>query len=342
MEITLEKIELVKDRTGATYVEARDALEKADGNVVDAIIAIEDSINEETHSKSLGRSGAAYVEKVKEIVQRGNSSRILVKKEDRVLLDLPVNAGVFGVVIAPWGMLAAAVASLGFKCRVQIVKTDGSVMDVSQKTEDLVDDAKTRGEKFRDDLKEKGPEFYETMKGKGGEALTKAKEAAKSQSPDWAKDAAGKMKDAAGKAQDAVKDAAGKAQDAAKGAAGKAQDAVKDAAGKAQDAVKGAAGKAQDAAKGAAGRVKEAAGKIRGQETEDNPEKPETAWYEVDEEKADAVSGKAVDQAVQEGQSGAVFKDGPDFAGMTPSDVDSGKLKDAAKQVSEQAAEDEK
>lgn len=40
MEITLEKIELVKDRTGVTYKEAKEALEAADGNVVDAIIAI--------------------------------------------------------------------------------------------------------------------------------------------------------------------------------------------------------------------------------------------------------------------------------------------------------------
>ena len=35
MEITLEKIELVKDRTGVSYKEAKDALEAADGSVVD-------------------------------------------------------------------------------------------------------------------------------------------------------------------------------------------------------------------------------------------------------------------------------------------------------------------
>ena len=39
MEITLEKIELVKDRTGVTYAEAKQALEETDGSVVDAIIA---------------------------------------------------------------------------------------------------------------------------------------------------------------------------------------------------------------------------------------------------------------------------------------------------------------
>ena len=42
MEITLEKIELVKDRTGVTYKEAKEALEQADGNVVEAIISLEE------------------------------------------------------------------------------------------------------------------------------------------------------------------------------------------------------------------------------------------------------------------------------------------------------------
>ena len=45
MEITLEKIELVRDRTGVTYKEAKEALEAANGNVVDAIIAIEETID---------------------------------------------------------------------------------------------------------------------------------------------------------------------------------------------------------------------------------------------------------------------------------------------------------
>ena len=42
LEISLEKIELVKDRTGVSYKEAKEALEKSGGNVVDAIISIEE------------------------------------------------------------------------------------------------------------------------------------------------------------------------------------------------------------------------------------------------------------------------------------------------------------
>lgn len=51
MEITLEKIELVKDRTGVSYKEAKDALEAADGSVVDAIIDIEESIDIKSKEK---------------------------------------------------------------------------------------------------------------------------------------------------------------------------------------------------------------------------------------------------------------------------------------------------
>ena len=45
MEISLESIELVKDRTGVSYKEAKEALIKDEGNALDAIILIEDEID---------------------------------------------------------------------------------------------------------------------------------------------------------------------------------------------------------------------------------------------------------------------------------------------------------
>ena len=57
MEVTLEKIELVKDRTGVTYKEAKEALEAADGNVVDAIVSIEDKTDGETSSQKISQKG---------------------------------------------------------------------------------------------------------------------------------------------------------------------------------------------------------------------------------------------------------------------------------------------
>ena len=69
MEITLEKIELVKDRTGVSYKEAKDALDAADGSVGDAIIAIEETVDEKP-ARKVNAAANETVEKIKELVKK--------------------------------------------------------------------------------------------------------------------------------------------------------------------------------------------------------------------------------------------------------------------------------
>ena len=81
--ITLEKIELVKSRTGASYAQSKEALEKAKGNVVDAIIELEETMGNDFQNidGKDWKESAIYL-KMKEIVEKGNVSRIIVKKGD--------------------------------------------------------------------------------------------------------------------------------------------------------------------------------------------------------------------------------------------------------------------
>ena len=167
MEITLEKIELVKDRTGVTYKEAKEALEGADGNVVDAIIAIEETIDQKS-SKKIGAQGEALISKMKEVVKKGNISKILVTRDGDTIINIPLTVGVLGTVVAPWGMIAGVVAAFGFKCRIEFVKDDGSIIDITEKAGDIYED-----------IKEKAPGVYEDIKEISGEAFAKAKDAAK-------------------------------------------------------------------------------------------------------------------------------------------------------------------
>ena len=176
MEITLEKIELVKDRTGVSYKEAKEALEAADGSVVDAIISIEEKID----SRSTGTSSGAnsVVESIKEIVKKGNVSKIVIKNSDGdVLLNVPVTVGILGVVVAPWGAIAGVIAAFGFKCIIEVVKEDGTIIDVSDKTTDVVGKATEKGSEVYD--KVKNSETYEKVKDKTGETISKASEAIK-------------------------------------------------------------------------------------------------------------------------------------------------------------------
>ena len=122
MEITLEKIELVKDRTGVTYAEAKQALEENDGSVVDAIIDIEETVNAGKKERNFGDRGSQLFGKLKALVKKGNVSRIKVKREDDTILNVPVNAGILGIAIAPLASVVAVVAAFGFKCVIEVVK----------------------------------------------------------------------------------------------------------------------------------------------------------------------------------------------------------------------------
>lgn len=176
MEITLEKIELVKDRTGVSYKEAKEALEAAEGSVVDAIIAIEESMDVKSKSK-LGEQSSAIIDKVKEAIKRGNVAKIVVRKGDDVMLNLPVNVGIVGTVLAPWAAVAGVVAVFGTKCTIELVKDDGEVVDISEMATDTFGEVVEKGSVIADEMKEKGGEYFETVKSKANEAFDKATEA---------------------------------------------------------------------------------------------------------------------------------------------------------------------
>jgi hypothetical protein len=143
MEITLEKIELVKDRTGCTYAEAKAAMEEAEGSVVDAIIAIEEKSNAD-HDRIDGGSlkDSPLFAKLKEIVDKGNVSRILVSKGGKTIVNFPVTAGVIGAVLVPWGAILGIVAAMGTQCSIDFVDDKGNVVDIDGKFVGIYDKAR--------------------------------------------------------------------------------------------------------------------------------------------------------------------------------------------------------
>ena len=174
MEITLEKIELVKDRTGVSYKEAKEALEAADGSVVDAIIDIEESIDIKSKSK-FSEQSAHVVDKIKEAVKKGNVSKIIVKKNGEIVLNLSVNVGIVGTVLAPWAAIAGVIAAFGTKCVIELVKEDGEIIDISEMATDTFGDVVERGSVIADEVKVKSADVFANVKAKTSEAMNKAK-----------------------------------------------------------------------------------------------------------------------------------------------------------------------
>ena len=250
MEITLEKIELVKDRTGVTYAEAKKALEDADGSVVDAIISIEETVNSGDKKRAFGEKGEALFASLKSLIKKGNVAKIQVKKDGDSILNVPVNAGILGICIAPLASVVAIVAAFGFKCTIEVVKTDGTIIDVSDAVTDKVSQAAEFGSDKFEELKGKGKDFYD--KAKDSDIYDKAK--------DTAQDLKDKAGDFVDKAMDS--DIAGKAKDAAQDLMDKAEDLKDDFKDKISKEAEEVAEAAEEAAEAAEDVVEEAAEEV--------------------------------------------------------------------------------
>ncbi|MFT8313379.1 MAG: DUF4342 domain-containing protein [Clostridium sp.] len=151
-EITLEKIDIIRERTGVSYTEAKAALEATDGNVVDALIYIEK--NAKTTKEQIYTSKEEFVEWMKEIIRKGNVTRIVVKKDEKILVDIPVNAGVAAgvAIMAALPALLAVIflTAVITKVTVEITKEDGSVEVVNKIIKDAVSNVKDKAEEVKD------------------------------------------------------------------------------------------------------------------------------------------------------------------------------------------------
>ena len=129
MDISLEKIDTVVARTNATFKEAKEALQKTEGNVVEAIILIED--NQTSWADNMSDKGEQMVDKVKEIVRKGNATKITIKKDGEIIMNIPVNAAALGTIIsAPLALLGVGTALLS-KCTIEIQKEDGEIININ-------------------------------------------------------------------------------------------------------------------------------------------------------------------------------------------------------------------
>jgi hypothetical protein len=99
----------------------------------------------------------SIMESLRALVKKGNVSRIVIAKDDKELVNIPVNVGIVGGVVglaaAKWVVIAAVLATVGFGCAVQVVKEDGEITDVFGKEQ--ADKARAKATEIVEDVKEK-------------------------------------------------------------------------------------------------------------------------------------------------------------------------------------------
>lgn len=132
-DVTLEKIDIIRQRSGLSYAEAKQVLEANNGNVVDSLIYIEQNKKtfKQSFTENITNTGNEIVDAVKEIIKKGNVSRIKVKKDNRLLVDIPVTAGVaagtISAILSPALVAVGTVAAIASKITIEIERPDGRV-----------------------------------------------------------------------------------------------------------------------------------------------------------------------------------------------------------------------
>ncbi|WP_035288147.1 DUF4342 domain-containing protein [Clostridium sp. KNHs214] len=157
-DVTLEKIDMIIERTGVSYTEAKEALEACEGDVVEALVYIESNKKD----SSLYTTKEEFITWIKDLIKKGQATRIKIKKDDKVLVDMPVNAGVAaGVISLIWWPIAATllVTAVFAKITVEITKKDGTVEVVNK----II---KTKASEVKDIVKDAGSDIKEKINSK--------------------------------------------------------------------------------------------------------------------------------------------------------------------------------
>lgn len=143
-KITIEAIDQVMERVpGATYAEVREALIKSDGDVIDAIILLQENStekenkNKKTFEEVFGKDSDKIKEEITELLRKSNVIRIVIEKNGKIIMNIPITVGVVGVVFAAILTLIGLSASVLAKYRIKIENEDeGTIVDLGEFSEE--------------------------------------------------------------------------------------------------------------------------------------------------------------------------------------------------------------
>ncbi len=79
---------------------------------------------EKTVREEFKINGEQLLKKVKELVHEGNIRRVIVKQDDRTILEIPLTLGVAGILVAPTLAALGAVAALVSECTIIVEKVE--------------------------------------------------------------------------------------------------------------------------------------------------------------------------------------------------------------------------
>lgn len=147
--ITIEKLDAVIERVSSTtYAEAKQALLDCQGDVIEAVILLElekgfggktkqaKKTMEEVFSKDNEDLKELKLQ-VKELLKKSSVIRVIVEKNGKIVMNIPLTVGVVGLALGPLVTLVGLSAAVLGKYNIMIQnEDDGSVVDLGELNEE--------------------------------------------------------------------------------------------------------------------------------------------------------------------------------------------------------------
>lgn len=164
--INIENADMITSRLNCSYKDALRALEACDGDVLKAIVFLEeedeeffqsfDDEVEEFMDEAGGKYKQAFEEKtawakdeamklydsLKDIIKKANANRVVFYKDEKVILDMPITVGALGALFFLPATLVGTGVALISGCSLKLFKKDGGVIDISNFTKETIEKVK--------------------------------------------------------------------------------------------------------------------------------------------------------------------------------------------------------
>lgn len=162
-KITLAMVDELIEKTGVDYAEAKRLLEETGGDVAEAV--------EKAAAKDQAKHFSSdaiddVVAKIKEAIDKGTAARLVVRKEGKIILNVPAVLGFVGLMY-PFFTAAGIGGVILTGHEIVIENKDGSEIDVNE----MIDKAASK-------VKETSEDLYEKAKAAARDAKDKAEDTA--------------------------------------------------------------------------------------------------------------------------------------------------------------------
>ena len=151
MEIALEKIDLLRKRADVSYKEAKEALEKTEGDVVEALAYLEETDKIKPEGDS---STTSFWKKLKKIYVKANDVRFVISKDGATVLNIGIPLALLVTIITLPLAATLIILALLTGCRIRFIKNNGEECGINSSIDNITSRANDFVDKVAQEIKE--------------------------------------------------------------------------------------------------------------------------------------------------------------------------------------------